>query len=65
MNHKKNHNTYKDIINSPRPISKRPKMSLEKRAKIFQPFQSLGELDYNTPPEIYRKNLRLTPTDTE
>ena len=58
-------NPYQDIINSPRPKSKHPKMSLEKRAKIFQPFESLGTLNFSTNPKKYHENLRFIPSDPD
>lgn len=36
---------FSDIINTPRPASKHPKMPLAQRAKQFSPFAALGELE--------------------
>ena len=38
-------NTYAHIINKSRPVSKRPHMSLDNRAKIFAPFSALRGFD--------------------
>ena len=37
--------TYAHIINKSRPVSKRPHMSLDNRAKIFAPFSALRGFD--------------------
>ena len=36
---------YRDILDSKRPTSARPKMAREKRAKQFAAFEALGELE--------------------
>ena len=36
---------FSDIINTPRPASKHPKMPLTQRAKQFSPFAALGKLE--------------------
>ena len=38
-------NNYNDIINLSRPVSKRPKMSLEQRSAQFAPFAALTGYD--------------------
>ena len=46
---------YDDIINLSRPISKRPKMTLEQRSAQFAPFAALTGYD-----EVIRETARLT-----
>ena len=36
---------YQDILHRQRPFSKRPKMSVENRAKLFTPFSALRGFD--------------------
>lgn len=36
---------YQDILHCSRPVSKRPKMSVENRAKLFTPFSALRGFD--------------------
>ena len=36
---------YQDILHCSRPVSKRPKMSVENRAKLFAPFAALRGFD--------------------
>ena len=53
-------NNYNDIINLSRPVSKRPKMSLEQRSAQFAPFAALTGYDGQV-----KETARLTNKKTE
>ncbi|MCR5786513.1 MAG: hypothetical protein K6G28_02270 [Acholeplasmatales bacterium] len=55
-------NEYLDIINIPRPESNHPKMSIEKRASIFNPFAALTgyEEAINEAGRVVDRKLELT-----
>jgi hypothetical protein len=55
-------NDYSDIINIKRPMSKHPKMPIEKRASIFNPFAALTGYEdaINEAGRIVEKKLDLT-----